>query len=189
MEGDFSATLFVADNGSVSGKVVDNMTGEEYLPLRVENYSGAYVNSVRAAYENLLAEIAEKCCTDVLFVSDQANRITDAIFDMYSVRPDFPWGQSQYESYGTFRHPDNNKWFALIMDVKWNVLLKDGNTSFVDIVNLKIDPSTGEELRKIPGIYPAYHMNHKNWISVTLDDRLTDEEVMALIDSSFGLTR
>ena len=188
MDGDFSATLFVPENGPASGKVIDNMNGEEYLPLRVDNYSGAYVNSVRAAYEKLLSDIAEKCCVNVMFVSDQANRITDSIFDRYSVSPDFPWGQGQYESYGTFRHPENNKWFALIMDVKWNVLLKNGDASFVDIVNLKIEPSTGEELRKIPGIYPAYHMNHKNWISVTLDDRLTDEEVMSLIDSSFMLT-
>jgi predicted DNA-binding protein (MmcQ/YjbR family) len=31
-------------------------------------------------------------------------------------------------------------------------------------------------------------MNHTHWISVTLDDSLTDNRVMQLVDTSFRLT-
>ncbi|MBR2522363.1 MAG: MmcQ/YjbR family DNA-binding protein, partial [Coriobacteriales bacterium] len=44
------------------------------------------------------------------------------------------------------------------------------------------------ELRSIPGIFPAYHMNRKHWITVVLDDTLADEEVARLIETSFELT-
>lgn len=31
-------------------------------------------------------------------------------------------------------------------------------------------------------------MNHKTWISIVLDEGLTDDEVMAFIETSFRLT-
>lgn len=74
------------------------------------------------------------------------------------------------------------------MNVKRDVLDKDGNTALTDIINVKIPPAKGDELRQIPGIYPAYHMNHKTWISVVLDDTLSDESIMDFIDTSYQLT-
>ena len=188
MDGDFHAVLTVTDNGGVAGKVIDKMNEEEYIPLRADSFNGAYVNSVRAAYEAFLAGVAEKCCKEVLFASDQANRITELILKRYSVNPDFPWGQSQYQEYGTFRHPENNKWFALIMNVKRDALLKNGDKETVDIVNLKTDPDRSGKITQTRGVFPGYHMNHKNWISVLLNDTLPDDEIMSLIDSSFNLT-
>lgn len=58
----------------------------------------------------------------MFFASDQANRIANLIYERYGVKPDFPWKDDN----GVFRHLDNNKWFSLIMYVKWNALLKDG---------------------------------------------------------------
>ena len=58
----------------------------------------------------------------------------------------------------------------------------------VDVINLKADEKKTVFLHKIRGIYPAYHMNHKKWISVTLDDTLDDRDVMDLVDESFRLT-
>ena len=77
MDGDFSVILTADDEHGAAGTVYDNMNGEVYTPLRAERFDGAYVNTVRSAYEELLNTIAEQCCTDVLFVSNQANRMTD----------------------------------------------------------------------------------------------------------------
>lgn len=82
----------------------------------------------------------------------------------------------------------NRKWFALIMNVKRGVVDKSASEDMVDIINLKIDPKEGERLFQMPGIYPAYHMNHRAWISVVLDETVSDEKVMALIKTSFALT-
>lgn len=59
----------------------------------------------------------------------------------------------------------------------------------MNIINLKIDTSKRDELHKINGIYPAFHMNHKTWISVVLDDTIRDEKVMELVTCSFDLTK
>lgn len=189
LDGDFKTVLSVTPKGQVTGKVIDTITQDEYYQLRQETATGPYVNRVRSAYRSLLTDIADSCCSDVLFASSQANRLTQAILDHFQVKPDFPWEHSsRYQSYGAFRHRSNRKWFALIMNVKREVLDRDGNTSLIDILNVKILPAQGDELRQIPGIYPAYHMNHKTWISVVLDETLPDEKILELIDTSYQLT-
>ena len=120
------------------------------------------------------------------FSSDQANRITERILKTYGVKPDFPWGQSPYDNAGTFRHADSGKWFALIMHIRKGLLTKDADGTMIDVMNLKIDPDAESPLRD--GVYPAYHMNHKSWITVTLDDTLSDDEADALIQTSFHMT-
>ena len=54
MEGAFCVVLTVTKDGKIKGKVIDNMNGDEYTPLRSDSYNGAYVNSVRAAYKEFL---------------------------------------------------------------------------------------------------------------------------------------
>ena len=236
MEGEFRAVIQFNKNGKLTGQVIDQMNGEEYAPLRMESYNGAYVNTVRNAYEELLQDIADSCCTEMIFVAGQSNRIAGLILQRYGVSPDFPFGQSPNEAYGTFRHADNRKWFALIMNIKLAALLKTKNKivaetqkraavsqkqegqkkanqsarnnagvavnnisengeekenpdTRVDIVNLKILPEKCETLRSERGIYPAYHMNHVHWISVVLNDTVSDSRVMELIEESFRLTK
>ena len=186
MDGDFTAVLTVTEGGEASGTVIDNMNGEVYAPLRSDRFNGAYVNEVRSAYEDVLSEIAAHCCRDTLFETDQANRITDRIFERYGVKPDFPWGQSPHEHSGVFRHAKGGKWFALIMHIRRGLLKKDGDETMTDVVNLKIDPEKGKP--ECDGVWPAYHMNHKLWITVTLDDTLSDDAVMELIGISYRMT-
>lgn len=190
LDGDFKAVLSVTEKGKVAGRVIDTTTQDDYYQLRQKNATGAYVNTVRAAYDRLLEEIAAACCQEVLFASDQANRLTRYILERFQVEPDFPWEkEARYQAYGVFRHASNRKWFALIMRVKRAVLDKDGNPALVDVINLKIQPEHGDALHQLPGVYPAYHMNHKTWISVVLDDTQTDEVIMQWIDDSYRLTK
>ncbi len=187
MDGNFSAEIFVEKSGEISFRVIDTMTNEEYAPLHIESHTGGYVNSLREKYLLLLEKISEGAFDKVNFIFPQSNRITKEIYKTYGIAPDFPWNQKQYSSYGTFRHIDTRKWFALIMDVKWSVLnvVDDGK---VDIINLKIDPLEGDAIRKINGVYPGYHMNHKNWVSIVLNDTLSDDTIMKFVEDSFRLT-
>ncbi len=188
MDGDFTAEIRVYENGSVVGRVMDNMMSEEYIPLRMPNYTGAFVGSVRAAYEELLLDIADNCCTDVAFASDQSNRIAAMILERYSVEPDFPWDEGDKNPAGVFRHGGNNKWFGLIMNIDRRSLDGNADEEAVDVINLKADENKTAVLHKIKGIYPAYHMNHSKWISVVLDGNLDDRDVMDLVEESFRLT-
>ena len=183
MDGDFKAVIEISD--VLKGKVIDNFSDEEYMPLRIESYDGEYICKVREAYKSILKRIADAWCTDVFFASDQANRIANLIYERYGVKPDFPWKDDN----GVFRHLDNNKWFSLIMYVSLDALLKNGDSHMLNIMNVKIDISKRDELYEIKGIYPAFHMNHKTWISVVLDDTICYYKIIELIQSSFDLTK
>ncbi|MBR4334953.1 MAG: MmcQ/YjbR family DNA-binding protein [Clostridia bacterium] len=188
LAGDFHAEIRVAPDGSVSGSVIDVMNDEEYAPLRAEGMRGAYVSGVRAAYTAILGEIADKCCDDYLFASEQANRIANAVKATWGIEPDFPFDEERYRAAAVFRHGDNGKWFGLLMPVKKSVLAGESASDRIDVMNLKADPERIPALWKVDGIYPAYHMNRKYWISLALDGRVADDLALALIGESFRLT-
>ena len=186
--GEFRAEVRVSRDGKISGRVIDKMNDEDYAPLRAEGMRGAYVSGVRAAYEAILNEIADACCDEYLFASDQANRIARLIRERYGIDPDFPFDEEPHRKAGVFRHADNGRWFGLIMRVKKSVLAGETDPVRVDVMNLKAEPGKIPELRRIPGVYPAYHMNRKYWISVALDVRVGDDLALELIAESFRLT-
>ncbi len=178
LDANFKAIIEISD--VLTGKVIDNLSDEEYMPLRIESYDGEYVCKVREAYKSILKRIADACCTDVFFACEQANRIANLIHEIYGVKPDFPWNDDN----GVFRHLDTRKWFSLIMYIKRDALLKDGNSAMVNVMNLKT-----EQQYDVDGIYPAFHMNHKYWISLILDDTLSDTLIMELVSKSYNLTK
>lgn len=104
----------------------------------------------------------------------------------YNAEADHPW--AKYPGYTVFRHSNNGKWFALVMEVpKARLgLAEDGS---LDVVNLKCDPILISSLRGRPGFFPAYHMNKDSWITVALDGSVAPGEVKALVDMSFELTK
>lgn len=59
----------------------------------------------------------------------------------------------------------------------------------LDIIDLKFE--NGEALdfaNDTPNIFPGWHMNKKNWITLILDGRMPDKAVFSLINNSFILT-
>jgi len=111
--------------------------------------------------------------------------IEEYINNNYEALQEYPW--SQYPNYTTFKHMNNKKWFALIMDVPYKKLNieKEG---IVNVINLKNIPEMMGVLRKREGILPAYHMSKEYWITVLLDGTVSKQEVYELIDLSYELT-
>ena len=62
------------------------------------------------------------------------------------------------------------------------------STGEIEIINIKLEPHEIENLLKQDGFYPAYHMNKKNWITVILNNTISDENIMSLIDKSYSYT-
>ncbi len=102
----------------------------------------------------------------------------------YGVEPDYPWADEN----AVLRHRDNNKWFALVMEVGREKLGMDGDGT-AEIINLKCQPVLIGSLRERNGFHPAYHMNKDQWLSVRLDGSVADDELKSLIDLSFELTQ
>ena len=104
----------------------------------------------------------------------------------YKVSPELPW--PKYPGNAVFRHDDNRKWFALVMDVEGGKIGLPGSDS-VDVINLKVDDMLFRDLViREDGIIPAYHMNKVHWISVLLDGSVPAERVYELIDMSYMAT-
>lgn len=107
------------------------------------------------------------------------------IFETYNTSADCPW--VKYPDYKVFRHANNKKWFALVMDVpKEKLGLKGDGT--LDIVNLKCGSVMAGSLLNEKGFFSAYHMNKENWISVALDGSVPDDIIKLLLDISYDET-
>ena len=137
LDGAFRAAVTIDAVGRVTGEVIDTMTDEEYLPLRLKNPAGSYVYGVRHAYEELLRGIAEACFVRVPFASAQANRICMKVQETWGDAPEFPWKEKAYATSGVFRHPETQKWYGLIMPVTWAKLVP-GREGRVEILNVKV---------------------------------------------------
>ncbi len=183
MDGDFKALVHISPEGLISGTVFETATEDEFLPLRVENMEG-FAGEVRAEYQKILENIKADCCRINYFVHSQSNRLTQAIFATYGDKPVFPWDN---DDAGVFKNPHNSKWYALIMSIDRSKLDKKLSGE-VEVVNIKLDEAKIPELHRQNGFYPAYHMNKKNWITITLDDTVPDDILLALVAESHAFT-
>ena len=104
----------------------------------------------------------------------------------YATLPDYPWADTPHAA--VFRHANNRKWFALLMEVPREKLGLAG-TEKLDIVNFKCNPILIASLRGENGIFPAYHMNKASWITVALDGSVSAETIELLLDVSYELTK
>ena len=111
--------------------------------------------------------------------------LIEYVENVYSSFSEYPWKTAP--SFAVFRHSNNKKWFAVIMNIQKSKL-GIHSQEFFDIVNLKIDPNLLGSLLIDDGIYPAYHMNKNHWISVALDE-LPREKLEFLLDMSWELTK
>lgn len=106
------------------------------------------------------------------------------ILETYPCEANHPW--IKYPNNEVFRHRQPQM-VCPCEDVPKNKLGLAGS-DVIDVVNLKCDPILIGSLRKEPGIFPAYHMNKANWISVALDGSVPDELIKMLLDMSYGAT-
>ena len=167
----------------VSFQVFDQETGDLYPQVHMESMRGTFVGTVRQACLEILYQI-RKACFDVQdFICPQTKRIMTQVQEKYGNQLEYLWEKSPDTA--VLRHEGNKKWYAVLMKISWDKLEK-GREGQVEAVNLKHDQVA--DLLSHKGVYPAFHMNKRYWISVVLDDTLSDKEVLELIEKSWNLT-
>lgn len=117
----------------------------------------------------------------------QADIVVEHIKSEYGADPEFLW-PDRYPGYAVFRHDNNKKWFALVATISSKSLgLKEEKA--IDVINLKFDKNQTYDFAETSDhIFPAYHMNKNNWITMVLDGELPDELVFELVRKSFLLS-
>ena len=174
--------ILLTYDGGLTGRILDAETGEDYTLFRVESALG-FSAEVRQQYKVLLLEIRARCCRNRNFRSEQGRRIADFIYAEFGGTPEFLW--ASFPTYAAFRREGSKKWYALIGTVprsKVDAASRSGET--VEVINVKVDQERIKDYLSQTGIYEAFHMNKKCWVSIILDDTLSDDAIRGMIDDS-----
>ena len=182
LQGDFLMIVTVED-GDLSFQIYDQETGDLYPQVHMESMRGTFVGSVREACLEVLYDIRKSCFEVQEFLCPQTKRIMTLVQEKFENQLEYLWEKSPDTA--VLRHDDNQKWYAVLMKTSWEKLDK-AREGHVEVVNLKHDQVANLLLEK--GIYPAFHMNKRYWISLPLDDTLSDEQIVKLFEKSWFLT-
>lgn len=97
--------------------------------------------------------------------------------DLPNTYEDYPFPNDNVSA--TIKHIENNKWFALIMEVKGKLYL-----------NVKTNPDYSDILRNTyEYIIPAYHMNKEHWNTIIIDQNVDKDIIEELIIQSYELIK
>ena len=158
----------------------DSATGERYALFDMPNSHGAFVASLREEVQQLIDEIKSKCFE----TSDLKDDYIAWIKTQFGAEPDYPWPDDAPYSF-VFRCP-NEKWFALVMRIKYRQLGLTGDEE-VWVVNMKASQNEIPNLIDKKSIFPAWHMNKKHWITVLLTAATDFEKLCELTQKSYEL--
>ena len=166
---------------TLTADVFETATDEKYVLFNVASAQGAFVGQIRSEVQNVIEEIRDKC-----FISrDIKEKYVDFLHSYFNAPGDNPWTEEPYNSSTVYRCP-NNKWFALIMQIKFKNLGFESDEP-VWAVNLKAEKV--ESITDKKSIFPAYHMNKKYWITVLLTAVTDFEKLCELTKKSFALVQ
>ena len=182
LKDDFKAIITVDENGIVTGKIIDTQLNEEYTNFRTD-MTGEFVSTIRELYKKLLIDIKNNCFNEKHYIFDQTNRVIKYVKDKYSTDPEFLW--KEYPGFGVLRNMTSMKWYGLIGNIDYSKLGKKKGE--IEIINVKLNREEIQDLLKDEGFYEAYHMNKKDWISIVLDDTVSDDNIFSLIDKSYNM--
>ena len=185
IEDSFRVEIQIKKDGLVNGKIYDLAMNEEYTNFRIKKSDGSYTGQVREEFKRLLIDIRNHCCILKPFLYEQTNRIAEEITKRYNDEPQFEW--KKFPGYAVFKNSINHKWYSIIMNIDKSKM-DDGLSGEVEIINVKLNPKKIETLKNQNGFYPAYHMNKKSWITILLDDTISDKEIMNFIEESYSYT-
>ena len=180
LDGSFFAELHLeAEKQKLEVHVFDATTNEQYALFDMPSVNGAFVAKLREAVQNIIESIKSNCFE----TKNLRDKYVSYLQSHFSANPDFPWESTPDAC--VFRC-SNNKWFALIMKIKYRQLgLKSEEEVFV--VNLKADENTIPTLIDNKSIFKAYHMNKKHWITILLT-AVTDFDILCeLTQNSYEL--
>lgn len=183
LENDFQMIVSIVDK-EISFQVYDRETGDLYPQVHMESMRGSFVGRVREACLEVLLQIRKSCFDVQDFICPQTKRVMVIVQEKYGNQLEYLWEKSPDTA--VLRHESNQKWYAVLMKISWEKLDK-GREGLVEVINVKHDQVVS--LLQEKGIYPAFHMNKRYWISVPLDESLSDQQILDLTERSWDLTR
>lgn len=164
--------------------VLDTNTMDEYILVDVD-CEGEYVGRVNDAYESILNDIIDKCGKKDIFKCPQAKAVIKYINDTYNDTLEYLW--EKFPDNAIWRNIHNNKWYGVILNLS-KEKLGIADESLVTVLNLRYPKDKIKSVIDNNMIFPGYHMNKNNWISIILDGRMSMDVITKLIDDSYQIS-
>lgn len=183
-DGHFCLAVLILENGEVRTQVIDKETGDEYILHRTAKATGSFVGMVKANYEDILADISEKCFEPDVFKSKQAKEAIAYVREKYGDELEFLW--KKFPDNAIWRRKDTNKWYAALLTVSRRKLGMDSN-EIIEIIDLRMKPDDIVQTVDNDSFFPGYHMNKKHWITICLDDSVATDKILHLINESYQM--
>lgn len=185
MRGQFVLKISVRDN-DVDTETIDSATDDPYTLFLTDGASGSFVGAVRAEYESVLQDIAEKCFDKCVFQSAYAQKIIEYVRDTYGDALEFLW--EKFSDNAVWRRKDNGKWYGVMLTVAKNKLGLPFEEK-TEILDVRARPETIEAIVDNRTVFGGYHMNKRHWLTVCLDGSVPLREIEKMIDISYGLAK
>ncbi len=179
--GAFNANITLSlSEQTLTVHLFDSATGERYALFDMPKAHGSFIASLREEVQQLIDDIKSKCFE----TSNLKDDYIAWIKTQFGAEPDYPWPDDAPYSF-VFRCP-NEKWFALVMRIKYRQLGLTGDED-VWVVNMKASQDEILNLIDKKSIFPAWHMNKKHWITVLLTAATDFEKLCELTQKSYEL--
>ena len=159
-------------------------SGEEYV-LHLLGAQGAFVGSVREAFEKLLGDVANRCGAGVFF-GETAEPVIRGVFERYHCSLEFLW--DDLPDAAVWRREDNRKWFGALLGAPKKSLGLRGEDK-LRVIDVRADPAEIDALCDGVHYFRGYHMNKKHWLTMPLDGTVSAEEILERIEKSYFLAK
>ena len=166
-------------------KVIDLLNDQEYNLVDVKGVTGNFVAKIKEIYEALINDIIDKCSDVYVFKSRQTIAIINYVKAKYDNDLEFLWKRSPKNA--IWRNQNNRKWYGAVLVISKDKLKIESN-EMVEILDLRYQKNDIKNIIDNYKIFPGYHMNKDNWITIILDGRVELEEIYQLIDNSYQLS-
>lgn len=177
----FLMTVRVFADGTVKTELVDVLTEEPYALHLVEDAAGEFVGRVRAEYERVLKDVAERCFDTEVFQSNVTKQLIARAREKYGDEPEYLW--EKFPDNAVLRRKDNGKWYGAILTVAREKLGMAGEGK-TEVLDVRADPARIPLLTDGVKVFAGWHMNKKHWISLPLDGSVDLGEIETFLEES-----
>lgn len=120
-----------------------------------------------------------------VFKSSQAQALIKYVADQYGRDLEFLW--VKFSDNAIWRRGDNQKWFGALLTVRKNKIIPGDDDTPIEVLDIRCTPDMVDFIVDKKLIFPGWHMNKRNWITVVLDGRMSIKQIYALLDNSYEL--
>lgn len=172
-DGAFLLHLTIDDH--LHDEVIDLQTNEPYSLYKLSSLSSGFAYAMKQNVESIIQGLFPELSNDNNpFALPCFQYLEEAMTKRFDEPTDNPF---EDEDIRIFRLKQNRKWYGIAMQIPANKLGFAGDNEILGLC-VRVEKGYAEQYIDHKLVFPAYHMNKKNWVNLVLDDRLTQEETL-----------